>query len=103
MQNWDNKRKSQNAIKEFIEYHGNHSKCTVLILENNKTVFKDVMDIFARVETNYTYVEINFNDPEDKEFYSKYQNNYQVFSYSKNTLHIEAENKNKNNISIYIS
>ena len=97
---------SQDAIREYIEDKEEDSclhEARVIILTNGKIRFNDVIRVVASIETNYSFVELYGNEKFDKEFYSRYTNDYQKFSYSGGTLLIQAKDRCGNTIKINIT
>lgn len=98
---------SQNAISQYIRYYNCSHKIrnARVIIEQSGNEIQDLeVDVFASIETNCSYVDISFDEVKlDNIYYARYKNEYQKFKWHKGTLSIIAEDKNGNNIKIYIN
>lgn len=96
---------SQEALRQFMENcEGLASKASVKVFKNGKVIYHDECDVYHRIETNYSAVNIGWNDEnEDFIYYVTYRNDYQVFECHGRTLTIFAEDKKKQKIIIEIT
>ena len=60
------------------------------------------MDIFASIESNYSFVRIIGDKNYSNVFYQEYRNTYQDFYYNDGILEIKATDKKENEIEIFI-
>lgn len=96
---------SQYAIQDYIHSDkknwGTH-EANVKVLENDILVFEQKLSIVSLIETNESFVEIIWPKNEEKIYYIKYSNKFQVFEYSNNMLEIKCENRSGKDIVIHI-
>ena len=93
---------SHEAIRKYRESKGSDGKAKVIISSNGQVKFNDNLDIHIRTETNYSFIDINGDDKFNEEYYIRYNNEYQIFSYSNGILTIEGEDKAGDSIKIEI-
>lgn len=97
-------RDSQNAISSYIAKYGNYSTRNVAAARGTRVLCSGSYDVNAKIETNYSFVEIFFNDQHiESTLYTRYDNRYQVFDYDDECLTITAKDRSGNDIEISIS
>lgn len=96
---------SQNQLKAFMEaVDETDDMAQVTVRQNGGLVYSDKCEVFEKIETNYSHVDIIWNDKNDSEFpyYCTYRNDYQEFKSFGNILIINAKDKKGNVIEIEI-
>lgn len=94
---------SQNAVSEYLakyKKNGFHS-ASVVVERGGKEVFNSSVRVRAKIETNTTKVEVEFDS--EGEFYTIYYNGYCKFTWDGTALIITAEDKSKNAITISVN
>lgn len=97
---------SKGAIKDYMDFRDENSfqhKAIVLISSKGKTLFNCVMTMNIAIDTNYSYAVLVGNEQFDRDFYSKYTNEYQKFKFISGTLLIQTEDRWGNAIEIDIT
>ena len=97
---------SQDAIREYISSNPENQfphNARVTVKSDGELVYNDIIKAWARIENNYSYAEICWNDEENELYFSKYDNRYQIFKCYGETLVIEATDRNKCKIVISIN
>lgn len=97
-------RDSQNAISSYIAKYGNYSTRNVAAVRGTRVLCNGSYDVNAKIETNYSFVDIYFNNPDiDNVLFTRYDNRYQVFDYDDECLTITAKDRSGRSIEISIS
>ena len=97
---------SQYAIKDYIDFRKENNfphEARVIVSSKGKTLFNSILRVNISIETNYSYADLVGNEQFDRDFYSKYTNEYQTFKIIRGTLLIQAEDRWGNAIEIDIT
>lgn len=98
---------SQMAINEYLhcDRDNNHPHDTlVTVKQNSEVVYQGNASVWAKIETNDSFLCIDWKDDYlDKKYWPKYVNKFQEMEYDGNCLIIFAKDRNKNDIEISIS
>lgn len=97
---------SQYAIRDYM-----HSKtgndymheARVLVSSGGKTKYNNILKVVPRIETNYSFVDIIGDAQFERDYYEKYTNEYQRFTFINGTLLIKGEDRWGNPIEIDIT
>lgn len=105
--NMDDFADSQYAVNDYLHQDsGNEFPHTtrVIVKRNSVVEFDETVSAWARIETNYSHVEINWEKEylEDK-YYSTYRNDYQKIRFDGAFLTVYAKDKQNNDIEIIIA
>lgn len=97
---------SQSAIKSYLNIDRDNEyphKTDVVVIQDTKIIFEGVLSAWARIGTNYSSVNITWENSylEDK-YYSEYRNDYQEIKYDGKFLIVIAKDKQGYNIKICI-
>lgn len=98
--------KSQYAIKDYIDYREGNCyihEARVIISSNGKTLFNDIIQVEASIDTNNSFVQFVGTGQFERDFYIRYTNEYQKFNFIRGTLLIQAEDRWGNAIEIDIT
>lgn len=99
----EERAQSMGAINKYIHSSEYGGEKRVRIIRNNQAVFDDNLTIFARIETNQAVVDFsNFSYDFESEFFTRFNDRYQDFSYSNGDLYIEANDRRQQKIKIEI-
>ena len=97
---------SQYAIRDYLHADSNNEfphDTEVVVKQNSNIDFEGRVSAWARIETNYSHVDINWGkDYLDKKYYPQYRNDYQEFKYNGEFLIVFAKDRAGNNIEITI-
>lgn len=99
---------SQMAIRDYLDKDGNNEfphKTMVTVKQNSEVVHHGIESVMARIETNYSFVDIIWKKDDrnlGEKYYQGYTNEYKVMKYDGNFLIIFAEDKKGNKIEISI-
>lgn len=97
---------SHRAIKNYIDFRNENSfqhEARVIVSSKGKTLFNSIILVNISIDTNYSYADLVGNEQFDRDFYSKYTNEYQKFKFIRETLLIQAEDRWGNAIEIDIT
>lgn len=97
---------SQYAISEYIHWQvGNDSlhKARILVFSNDKVKYNNILEVFPRIETNYSFIDIIGDEQFERDYYMEYTNEYQKFDFINGSLLIKAEDRWGNSIEIDIT
>lgn len=97
---------SQEAIMEYISYHNcNHEMREArVVIKNQKEKIYDInVSVYASIENNYSFVDISWDDEMQNKYYIRSKNDYQIFEWFNGTLSITTNDKEGNDITIYVS
>lgn len=99
--------KSQQALREYMYYKSGSAsihRARVLVSSNGELKFSAEMSILPRIGTNETAVSIIAASNEfERDYYLKYSNKYQAFSFVSGTLRIKGTDIWGNSIEINIT
>ena len=97
---------SQHELKDFMDaIDESDDMADVTVRKKGSLVYSEQCQVFERIETNYSHVDIVWNgDKKNSDFpyYVTYRNDYQTFEAFENRLVIKAEDKNGDTIEIEI-
>ena len=97
---------SQHAIRDYIQYKTGHDdmhKARVLISSKGRAMYNGILDIIPSIETNSSFVRIIGDAQFESDYYEKYTNEYQLFTFIQGTLLIKCEDRWGNPIEIDIT
>lgn len=97
---------SQYAIRDYMHFkdgNENMHEARVLVSSSGETKYNNILKVVPRIETNNSYIDIISDAPFERDYYSKYTNEYQTFSFINGTLLIRGEDRWGNPIQINIS
>lgn len=98
--------KSQNAIREYMELKKENEfmhKARVLVSSRGECKYNSIVDVIPRIETNESTIDIIGDTRFEDDYYIRYTNVYQVFSYINGTLIIKAEDRWGNSVEIDVT
>lgn len=75
----------------------------VLIFSGGETKYNSILKVVPRIETNNSFVNIIGDTQFDRDYYGKYTNEYQKFTFINGTLLINGEDRWGNPIEIDIT
>lgn len=97
---------SQYAVREYLDLDSDNEfphEAEVVVKRNSNIEFEGSVSAWARIETNYSHVDINWGkDYLDKKYYSQYRNDYQEFEFDNEVLVVYAKDRTGNDIEISI-
>lgn len=102
----DDMMDSQIAINEYMNFRRENRhkhKVQVCISSNGRNRFNGVLDIFAVLHANSSYVFLEGDEAFERDFYSQYSVGYQTFKFVGGILLIQANDKWGNAIELDIS
>lgn len=88
------------ALADSISEKGKSKR--IVVLRDGKVEFSDTASVFARVETNYSHIDIFDNSLFEEKYYSVYNNQYQRFTCSKDAVYIDCVDRDNKPILINI-
>ena len=97
---------SQKAIRSYMNYRDKNEhmhKARILISSRGETKYTGILNVFPKIETNNSFIEIIGDEQFDRDYYTKYTNQYQRFSFINGTLLIKGEDRWGNPIEIDIT
>lgn len=97
---------SQFAIKEYMNwkvenYYMHEAKISVL--SEGKVQYDGILNVIPRIETNNSFIDIIADSQFERNYYLRYTNEYQIFSFLNGTLSIQCEDRWGNFIEINIA
>lgn len=75
----------------------------VIVSSKGETIYNDIIQVRPSIETNYSFIDIIGNEKYEKDFYTRYTNEYQKFNFIAGTLVIKAEDRWGNSIEIDVT
>lgn len=97
---------SQYAIREYMHSKAGNDymhEARVLIFSRGETKYNSILKVVPRIETNNSFVNIIGDAQFDRNYYGKYTNEYQKFTFINGTLLIKGEDRWGNPIEIDIT
>lgn len=97
---------SQYAIRDYMHFkkgNDNTHEARVLISSRGRKQYNGILKVIPRIETNNSFIDIIGDTQFERDFYGKYTNEYQKFSFIKGTLIIKGEDRWGNPIDIDIT
>lgn len=97
---------SQLAIREYMHFKSGNEythKARVSVLSMGKTRYNDVLEVIPRIATNNSSIDIIGDEQFQQDYYSKYTNEYQIFTFINGILSIKGVDKQGNPIKIDIT
>lgn len=97
---------SQYAINDYIHIPGNYyiHEAKVIVVKNNYVIYDGILKVDARIDTNDSYINIIWDNEDEKRFYMQYNGKYDNtdVSFIDGKLIITAVDKKNEPISITI-
>lgn len=97
---------SQYAIRDYMHFKvGNKymHEARVLVSSRGETKYNNILNVVPRIETNNSFIDIIGDEQFDRDYYSKYTNEYQKFAFIDGILLIKGEDRLGNPIEIDIT
>ena len=97
---------SQYAIRDYMNFKDGNDymhEARVLVSSKGKTKYSNILKVVARIETNNSFIDIIGDAQFDRDYYTKYTNDYQKFTFINGTLLIKGEDRWGNPIEIDIT
>ena len=97
---------SQYAIGEYMRWKKENyymHEARILVSSKGKMQYNGILKVIPRIETNNSFIDIIGDFQFEQNYYSKYTNEYQKFSFLNGTLLIECEDRWGNHIEIDIT
>lgn len=97
---------SQHAIKDYMSWKSGNDymhEARVLISSRGKIKYNSILKVIPRIETNNSSVDIIGDTQFDSDYYGKYTNEYQTFSFINGILIIKGVDRWGNSIEIDIT
>lgn len=98
---------SQYAIRGYLHQDNRNEfphPARVIVRRNLTVEFDEGVSAWARIETNYSQVDINWeNEYLENKYYSTYRNDYQKIRFDGTFLTIYAKDKQGNDIEIIVA
>lgn len=96
---------SQYAIRDYMHSKAGNDymhEARVLISSRGETKYNSILKVVPRIETNNSFVDIIGDAQFDRDYYGKYTNEYQRFTFINGALLIKGEDRWGNPIEIDI-
>ena len=84
---------SQCAIREYMHFKLENEymhEARVLVSSMGKTRYNDILKVVPRIETNNSSIDIIGDTQFERDYYGKYTNEYQIFTFINGTLLIKG-------------
>lgn len=97
---------SQDAIRDYMHCKDGNDfmhEARVLVSSRGKNKYSNILKVIPRIETNNSFIDIVGDTQFDRDYYGKYTNEYQEFTFINGTLLIKGEDKWGNHIEIDIT
>ena len=101
---------SQYSIQEYINHYPgerrdycNQDKAMVIISSKGKVLYRHTTNVYMLIESNRSVVKIIGDNQFERDYYSEYTNEYQIFNFISGTLLIKAKDRWGNSIEIDIT
>lgn len=97
---------SQHAIRKYMHFkegNDNMHEARVLISSWGKSQYNGILKVIPRIETNNSFIDIIGDSQFERDYFGKYTNEYQEFSFIRGTLIIKAEDRWGKSIDINIT
>ena len=97
---------SQCAIREYMHFKLENEymhEARVLVSSMGKTRYNDILKVVPRIETNNSSIDIMGDAQFERDYYGKYTNEYQIFTFTNGTLLIKGVDQWENPIEIDIT
>ena len=97
---------SQYAIIDYMNSTDGNAymhKARVVVSSRGETQYNRILNVIPGIETNYSFVEIIGDTQFERDYYSKYTNRHQKFSFINDALLIKGDDRMKNSIEIAIT
>lgn len=97
---------SQYAIRDYMHFKiGNEymHEARVIVSSRGETKYNGILKVVPRIETNNSFIDIIGDVQFERDYYSKYTNEYQKFVFINGTLLIKGEDRWGNSIEIDIT
>lgn len=97
---------SQCAIREYMHFKLENEymhEARVLVSSMGKNRYNDILKVVPRIETNNSSIDIIGDAQFERDYYGKYTNEYQIFTFINGTLLIKGVDRWGNPIEIDIT
>lgn len=97
---------SQYAIRDYMHFKAGNDymhEARVLVSSRGKIKYDSILKVVPSIETNNSFIDIIGDVQFDRDYYTKYTNEYQKFIFINGTLLIEGEDRWGNPIEIDIT
>lgn len=97
---------SQYAIRDYMHFKDGNDyihDAKVIVSSQGKSKYNNILQVIPRIETNNSFVDIVSDTQFERDYYGKYTNEYQQFTFCNGTLLINGEDRWGNPIEINIS
>ncbi len=97
---------SQDAIRDYMHFKDGNDymhEARVLVSSRGKNQYNSILKVIPGIETNNSFVDIIGDTQFERDYYGKYTNEYQKFTFINGTLLIKGEDIWGNPIEIDIT
>ena len=97
---------SQYAIRDYMHFKAGNDylhEARVLVSSRGKTKYNSILKVIPGIETNNLFIYIIGDEQFDRDYYTKYTNGYQKFTFINGTLLIKGEDRREKPIEIDIT
>ena len=96
---------SQDAIRQYMRSKDGNDfihKARVVVYSRGETKYNSILKVVPSIETNNSVFDIIGDEQFDRNYYTKYTNEYQKFTFINGTLLIKGKDRKGNSIKIDI-